>query len=327
MIRQFAKFLYLAIYGLTIFIFITGCVGSKKGSATKNEALTMQIKEKRDVVKFDTLKDQETPTLVTRGQSKARGIGVTPIIGTVVSLATNAIKNVISNEKKKYSAAYQFALTDLYFYDQLSTEGPFDPVGMQFSGFKLVRTFINKKGEIDTAFTASIGVDKSNPYEILNNSVFRLRLDDLDLRYTKAKVSATGKKTVNMDIEITFRSSYVNQQAVLFDNVALGKFYIFLRDAPLDTAAANYKSYYENLKGSMLTGRSFLIPRSFGYHMEDGQPVSGYSQGAYTITVEVKESTKNFFVTKVISENTNIIDLYKDKALQFIDQKLPSSLQ
>lgn len=327
MIRQFAKFLYLAIYGLTIFIFIAGCAGSKKGSATKSEALTMQIKEKRDVVKFDTLRDQETPTLVTRGQNKARGIGVTPIIGTVVSLATNAIKNVISNEKKKYSAAYQFALTDLYFYDQLSTEGPFDPVGMQFSGFKLVRTFINKKGEIDTAFTASIGLDKSNPYEILNNSVFRLRLDDLDLRYTKAKVSGTGKKTVNMDIEITFRSSYVNQQAVLFDNVALGKFYIFLRDAPLDTAAANYKSYYENLKGSMLTGRSFLVPRSFGYHMEDGQPVSGYSQGAYTITVEVKESTKNFFVTKVISENTNIIDLYKDKALQFIDQKLPSSLQ
>lgn len=326
MIRKFAKFSNLIIPGLAIFIFIAGCVGSKKGSATKNEALTMQIKEKRDVVKFDTLKNQETPTLVTRGQGKARGIGVTPIVGTVVSLATNAIKKVISDEKKKYSAAYQFALTDLYFYDQLSTEGPFDPVGMQFSGFKLVRTFINKNGEIDTAFTANIGLDKSNPYEILNNSVFRLRLDDLDLRYTKAKVSASGKKTVNMDIEITFRSSYVNQQAVLFDNVALGKFYIFLRDAPLDTAAANYKSYYENLKGSMLTGRSFLVPRSFGYHMEDGQPVSGYSQGAYTITVEVKESTKNFFVTKVISENTNIIDLYKDKALQYIDQKLPSSL-
>ena len=61
----------------------------------------MQIKEKRDVVKFDTLKDQETPTLLTRGQNKARGVGVTPVIGMVVSLATNAVKNVISNEKKK----------------------------------------------------------------------------------------------------------------------------------------------------------------------------------------------------------------------------------
>ena len=145
MIRQSAKLSYLAISGLTILIFIAGCTGSKKGSAIKNESLSMQIKEKRDVVKFDTLKDQETPTLLTRGQNKARGVGVTPVIGMVVSLATNAVKNVISNEKKKYSAAYQFALTDLYFYDQLSTEGPFDPVGMQFSGFKLVRTFINKK--------------------------------------------------------------------------------------------------------------------------------------------------------------------------------------
>lgn len=327
MIRHFEKKSILTISGLTIFLFFAGCAGSKSGSASKNEALTMQISEKRDVVKFDTLKDQETPTLATRGKNKARGAGLSPLVGSVFSLATDAVKNVISNEQKKYSAAYKFALTDLYFYDQLSTDGPFDPVGMQFSGFKLVRTFINKDGDTDTAFTARLGLDKSNPYEILNNSIFRLRLDELNLKYTKAKVSANGKKKVNMDIEITFHSSYVNQQAVLFDNVVLGKFYLFLREAPLDTAAEGYKAYYENLKGTMLTGRSFLVPRSFGYHMEEGEPKPGYSQGAYTITVDVKESTKNIFISKVISENTNIIDVYKDRAIKYIDKKLPSSLQ
>ena len=98
----------------------------------------------------------------------------------------------------------------MYFYDQLSNEGPFDPAGMQFAGFKIIRTFVNDEGKTDTAFTASFSLDKSNTYEILNNSMFRLRLDDIKLKYAKAKVDPLVKKILNMDIEIGFSSSYVN---------------------------------------------------------------------------------------------------------------------
>jgi len=316
---------------LSIFTLLTcsyGCLGSKAGSANKGEELTMRIKEKRDVVNFTALKDQEIPSLAVRGSNASRGLPLGPVAGNVLSLATDAIKNVIANEKKKYTAAYSFALTDLYFYDQLSNENAFDPVGLQFSGFKLVRTFVNKNGETDTAFTASFSLDKTNVYEMLNNSIFRLRLDDIKLKYAKAKMAATQKALLNMDIEIAFNASFLNHDAVLFDNVTLGKFYFFLRNAPLDSTAANYHSYYSSLKGNLLTGRSFIVPRSFGYHMENGEPKPGFSQGAYSITVNVKESSKDIFITKLISENTNIIiDAYREKAVNYVNKSLPANLQ
>ncbi len=305
--------------------FMVGCSSSRLGLAGKQEQLNMSIREKRDVINFSTLKDQEIPSLAIRGNNATRGLPVAPVVGNVLSLATNAIKKVIANEKKKYSAAYDFALTDLYFYDQLSNQSSFDPTGLQFNGFKIIRTFVNKKGGADTAFSASFVLDKTNTYEMLNNSIFRLRLEEINLKYAKAKLSAAGKKMLNMDIEITFHASFLNQDAVLFDNVTLGKFYLFLRNAPLDTNAVNYKSYYSDFKGNLLTGRSFIVPRSFGYHMENGEPKPGFSQGAYMITVKVKESSKDNFITKLISENTEIIiDNYREKAINYLDKKLPS---
>ena len=322
--KSLKKYFFQIVSVLVILLFLAGCVGSKTGSASKGEELNMHIKEERDIVNFSALKEQPTASLATRGKNKARGMDM--VIGNVVSIATDAIKNVIANEQKKYSATYQFALTDLYFYDQLSNEGPFDPVGMQFAGFKIARTFINKDGITDTAFTARFSLDTTNAYEILNNSIFRLRLDELTLKYAKAKVAATNDKKLNMDIEINIQSSYVNQDAVLFDNVSLGKFYLFIRNAPLDPAAANYHAYYNDLKGKRLTGRAFIVPRSFGYHREDGEPKPGYSQGAYSIDVKVKESSKNVFITKLITENTNLmIDVYKEKAIKLINKNLPGN--
>lgn len=302
--------------------FLAGCAGSHVGSANKAEELHMNILEKKDIVNFSQLKEQSAPSLASRGRNKARGLDI--LVGSVASIATDAIKKVISNEQKKYVANYEFALTDLYFYDQLSNEGPFDPVGMQFSGFKIVRTFMNKEGALDTAFSASFSLDTSNLYEILNNSMFRLRVNDFDLKYAKAKIAEGGAKELNMDIEITFRSSYVSPDGVLYDNVNLGKFYLFIRNAPLETTAKNHQPYYQNLKGKLLTGRSFIVPRSFGYHLEDGDAKPGYSQAAYHIDVKVKESSRNVFESKVITENTNLmIDSYKEKAVQYINKNLP----
>ena len=317
------RYFSIIITAAVCYSFFSGCIGSRVGSVSRGEALSMDIKERRDVVNFGALKEQPTASLATRGNSKARGLDVTSVVGNVFSVATDAIKNVIANEQKKYTANYQFALTDLYFYDQLSNESAFDPVGMQFAGFKITRTFINNLGNTDTAFTARFSLDTANAYEILNNSIFRLRVEDFKLLYAKAKVAASHQKMLNMDIEITVRSTYVNQDGNLFDNVSLGKFYLFIRDAPLDPNAENYHSYYKDLQGKLLTGRSFIVPRSFGYHIEKGTSRTGYSQGAYTITVVVKESSKDVFVAKVISENTNLmLDTYKKKVIKYINKNM-----
>ncbi len=312
---------------LLVIAFLDSCIPSKVGSASKDEKLAMNISEKTDVVDFSKLKVQTVPSLASRG-GKSRGIiPLAPITGGVLSLATDAIKKMIAKEKSKFNAEYQFGLTDLYFYDQLSNESAFDPAGLQFRGFKLVRTFTNKEGATDTAFTASFVLDTTNVYDILNNSIFRLRLEDFQLNYARVKLPSTGNKKLNMDIEISFTTAYVNPDGVLFDNVNLGKFYLLLRDAPLDKSDASYQSYYNSLRGKLLTGKSFMVPRSFGYHVEEDVPKAGYSQGAYSICVKVKESSKNAFVSTLIIDNsTPLIEGAHKNAEKELNKMLPEKL-
>ncbi|MGC4035060.1 MAG: hypothetical protein QM764_03800 [Chitinophagaceae bacterium] len=291
-------------------ILIHSCSTSNVSSAVNKEALSMKIKEQPDVINPDRLPSQQPLTmgeraLAAKGQS--RGL-LSPVAGSLVSMATDAVKTIIANKQKKYMADYQFGLTDLYFYDQLSNESAFDPAGMQFSGFKISRTFVNNSGNIDTALTADFVVDTSRISEMINNSIFRLKVKDFQLKHAKAKVENGNDRKLNLDFEITFMTSYVNDEGRLFDSVVLGKFYLFLRDAPLDEQEARYKPYYDSLKDTMLLGKSFIVPRSFGYHRElSGELKPGYSQGSYSIQVKVKESSKNHFVTKMIFENANMV--------------------
>lgn len=270
----------------------------------------MKIRERRNVINPQTLPSQQALTmgeraLVESGQARTL---LSPIAGSLVSMASNAVKRVIANDQKKYLAFYQFGLTDLYFYDQLSNDGPFDPVGLQFSGFRIIRTFQTEEGRTDTAMKAEFSLDTLNKSEMINNSRFRLRVKEFQLNYAKAKVSDKDEKKLNLDFEITFLTSYVNSDGMIFDSVVLGKFYLFLRKAPLDKSAPDYNSYYAALKDSLLHGRSFIVPRSFGYHREvNGEMKSGYSQGSYSIQVKVKESSKENFVNKVMLENANLI--------------------
>jgi len=288
----------------TLLILIS-CTATKYSSSGKNDQAKMVMAEKKDVIDYAALKKQEIASFQERTQSRAF---FAPMAGSLISLGTDAIKKMIANDKKKYTAEYKMGLTDLVFYDQLSTESAFDPVGMQFNGFTLVRTFINEDGKTDTALKAEFELDKTNPYEILNNSIFRLKLKSFTLNSAKAKIASNGPKTLNMDFEITLKTSYVNEQGVLFDNVTLGKFVFLLRNAPLDKSAPGYTAYYEGLKGKSLDGRSFIVPRSFGYHIDDnGVPTKSYSQGAYSIVVTVKESSKNSFVNTLLMDNSNQI--------------------
>ena len=65
------------------------------------------------------------------------------------------------------------------------------------------------------------------------------------------------------------------------------------------------------MKDSAVDGRSFIVPRSFGYYKaQDGSVAKSYSQGAYSITAKVTETAKDKFVTKILVDNSdNIIDM------------------
>lgn len=298
------------MYRLLIFaiaVVLTACKSTQYGMASNGESRKMIVQEKTDIIAYERVKIQTVPTLSDRAEG-GRAVGLTSLLGSAVSLGTNLVKTMIAKDKAKYTATYSFGLSDLYFYDQLSTESVFDPVGMQFGGFTLIRTFRNEAGQTDTALIARFELDTAQANEIINNSIFRIRLADLDLRYAKAKISKGQKKNLDLDFEFTFKTSYGNEQGQLFDNITLGKFIFNVREAPMDKNDPEYRAFYDKLKGTRLDGRSFIVPRSFGYYKDrNGNFQKAFSQGAYTIQAKITESANNKFVTEMISDNSDQI--------------------
>lgn len=298
------------------FSFFLSCKSPQYSSGKSFDNTEMAVQEKMDVINYAVLKEQMAPSMAERTSGAFANRG---LLSTAVSLGTNLVKQMIAKDRARYTGTYSFGATDLYFYDQLSTESVFDPIGMQFKSFTLVRTFTNREGVLDTAMTAEFELDMDNPNEIINNSIFRLKLKDIDIDYSKAKVTRAQKNNINMDIEIVFTTSFVNNQGQMFDNVELGKFYLFLRDAPLDKSSPDYEKYYANLRGRRLDGKSFIVPRSFGYYKnEEGEIKPSYSQGAYSISTKVTETSKDKFVTKVLLDNSSqLIDMLGTQMKRF----------
>lgn len=305
-------------------LLLASCATSKLSNKEKGESVDMVIDQQSEVINYALLERQQIPTLSSRiAKDRDRGLITAAIVGQAVSAGSKAVKKLIDAESKKYTAEYKSGLTNLFFYDQLSIKSAFDPIGMQFSGFTFVRTFKNKEGAVDTAIIArfSLDTDSNSIYDIFNNSFFKLRLDSIDIRYAKAKVSGSRwympwtlfqkkhDERLNLDFEIKFTTNYVNREGNLFSNVELGTFYLNLREAPLNKTAKGYTAYYDGVKGKALDGFSFLVPRSFGYYYHNGDFKESYSKGLYNVIINVKESSKDKFVDKmIISNSSQIVD-------------------
>jgi hypothetical protein len=285
------------------------CGASKYSNKRKGEVINASVKENSEVINYALFQQQEIPALADRGQS--RGLAV----GQVLSFAGKGVMALINMERKKYTATYEQSLTDLVFYDQLSDKSAFDPVGMQFNGFEVLRMVQTSRNTVDTAFYASFEPDLSNPYEIINNSFFRLKVKDIKLDYAKAKVADSrwylpwswgGKKKrnkLNLDLEIVFRATWVTSDGNYYDNVEIGRFLLTLRDIPLNQKDPARQKYFDDLKGTLLTGRCTLVPRSFGYYYFSGNQLQPcYGQGNYTIEAGIKESGTQNFVLKMTNK-------------------------
>jgi len=318
------KYTFLILLFCVILV-TTGCIGSKLGSAIKHEKVLMTAPPKRNVINYASLKiQQEKPlTLASRGEVTSRG-PATAFAGSLVSLGVTAVKQVINNENKKYISTWKQGLRDLYFYDQPSAEGPFDPTGMQFNGFTITRTF-EEDNRIQTAISADFEIDKDSvaSNEIINDAIFRLKLKDIKVNYAKAKVPV-GRDTLNIDFDIVFIASYIGKNGQMFKDVELGRFFLSLRKAPLDSTRAGYHEYYDKLKNKRLDGQCFIVPRSFGYYKtQDNSIVSLYNQGMFSIAVNVTECSRNSFVNKMLIRTADAgLDLGQSVIMNGIKAKL-----
>ena len=308
---------HFTLLAVGLAILFSGCTANKYSSKIEGESVTIKIKEDANLIKYATLQPQNTPELASASKSR----GMMDIVGQVASAAVNGVISLVDKEKKKYSASYQNSIGQCYFYDQVSESSAFDPTGMQFTGFTFLRRAKDNTGKTDTAVYARFRVDENNAYEIINNSSFKLRLDELKVNYAKAKIMAkrlyqplswfkTPKyPTLNMDFEITITSSFVNREGGIFNDVPVGKFYLTLRKIPLDKMDPAYDKFYATVKKDTVRGRSFLVPRSFGYYYDSKRQIKPcYGQGMYNIVVKVNESSlPNFVQTMLFDNSTEII--------------------
>ena len=292
-----------------ILISVSSCASYQYSNKTEQETVSMSIHENPTMLDLRTLETQEIPEYSSRSS----------IFGQAASLAFSGIKYMIDKEKKKYTASYKSSKQHLYFYSNISDKGAFDPSFMQFEGFDITRTFQNEKGQLDTALYISFAVDQDNLHEIINNSIFRLKVEEFQMNYSKVKIPASKwytpwtwflkeRNTVNLQFEIDINASWVTEGGSIYDNQNIGKFYLSLFNIPLEKGSKEYEQYIAEQIGRQLAGYSFLVPRSHGYYRDNNYELKQcHGQGKYNITATITEAGKNHFVQKVVHDKSDEI--------------------
>jgi len=290
------------------------CVGSKFGSQKKER---FYLTQKRNDVVLNAMARAHVQSHPPNLDARSRGL-LSTYSGGIISLGISAVDSLISKSKRKYTATWEYAKNDFYFYDQPSSYGPFDPVGMQFTGFE-----INRYVKIDkhdyTAVHAEFLVntdDSTASAQIINDGTFRLKVKEMKIKYAKAKVPFE-KKYLNVDFLITFTTSYVTREGQFYKDVGLGTICFSLRKAPLDSASdpKAYNDYYAKLADSVLTGKSMIVPRSYGYYKTVDSTKKGFTlvpywnQGNFSINVKVTESSKDNFTGVIFDSAGEIVTI------------------
>lgn len=283
---------------IALMIPAANCFSQPEKRAATSEKLEMRIDTSEDILPFDKIAYQKAYTMDERS---GRGI----VTSFLINKGVQGIQSLLDNRKKKYSADYSFAIKDESFYDQVSTQGPFDPTGIRFKGFTVSRVSKSEGNRGDTAFVARFCIDTSENKitDILNNGIFRLKLDSFAIKSSRVRLPR-HVKNLNLDFEITILSSYISSAGQIFQDVPIGKFIYSIRNAPMDPSDPSYNTFYRNLvkTHSQCTGQSFLIPRSAGYFKNDETKKieQCWGEGLYSVKVSVKECSRNKFIDKLI---------------------------
>ena len=139
------------------------------------------------------------------------------------------------------------------------------------------------------------------------------------MKYTKAKIPGfrwympwtaffAKRKHVNVDVDMEFSSSWVNDRSQIFRDEEIGRFFFDLRQVPIDYNSPEYIEFVKNTIGRKVYGFSYLIPRSFGnYITYQNEIQSCFGKGQYNISATITETAKDHFVSRVMSQNKDYI--------------------
>jgi hypothetical protein len=285
-----------------------------QNKAGRDEKLEMSVDTAENILPPEMIRAQRA---YAAGETPGRGI----VASFLINKGIQGIQSLIDNRKKKYSSDYSFAIKDESFYGHISTDGPFDPTGIRFKGFTVARVARGEDKHVDTLFIAKFSLDTSENRirEIMNNGIFRLRLDTFAIKSSRVRLPK-HVKDLNLDFEITFLSSYIGGTGQINQDITVGKFLYSIRNAPLDPNDSSYDKFYNNIakRRPECTGQSFLVPRSAGYYKDEDTRVvkQCWGQGLYSVKVSVKECSRNSFIDKVIIYSSGDILSVGNSSLQ-----------
>lgn len=295
---------------------IYGCSGSKY-SHTNGKSIVNVAPVENPKLLYESGKYREQKIA---DFNEKDGEGRNALIGQAISLALTAANQLIAAEQKKYTVEYKRKIDHIYFYDQVSDKGVFDPTGMQFDGVDIINEITSGKGknkQTDTAMFITFEVDKENPYSIINNSIFHMKLKECRVNYTRAKMAKTkwynpiswGQKKLdellNIDIEVILKTTYITEQGVMLKDEVIGSFLYPIRNMPMNPEHPNYQKFRDDLKGTPMQGFSFLIPRSIGHRIgANGKLEPVFSQARFSMEIRVRESGRDKFVERTFFENS-----------------------
>jgi hypothetical protein len=247
----------------------------------------------------------------------SRGFVSSEMLIQGANLAIQGVKYLIDESKKKYVAEYTGGIHNENFYATNSKSGMLDPEGIQFKGFVFERKFADKKKETLDAVKIAVSLDESKMEDLYFNARFYLKLDSAVIDYAKVKLNdkkwyipwtwfIKKQTTFNLDMEINILANWLDETGSIHSDVPFGKFILPLRNIPVDPNSDARKVYFEKLKNTSIAGSSYIIPRSVTYCTDKkGKSEPCFGRGNFNITVKVKESSKEGFVTKIIHENSD----------------------
>jgi hypothetical protein len=295
---------------LSILVLFGSCTSYKYSNKTGKEEVVMASLDYKEPITLQKVVAQNNPAEVSRGFVSSEML----IQGA--NLAIQGVKYLIDESKKKYVAEYTGGIHNENFYATNSKSGMLDPEGIQFKGFVFERKFADKKKETLDAVKIAVSLDESKMEDLYFNARFYLKLDSAVIDYAKVKLNdkkwyipwtwfIKKQTTFNLDMEINILANWLDETGSIHSDVPFGKFILPLRNIPVDPNSDARKVYFEKLKNTPIAGSSYIIPRSVTYCTDKkGKSEPCFGRGNFNITVKVKESSKEGFVTKIIHENS-----------------------
>jgi hypothetical protein len=295
---------------IVLVLLVGSCTSYKYSNKSKNESVVLSAVHFEEALTLKKAVLMNNPDL-----DASRGFISTDLLIQGANLAIQGVNHLIKESQKNYNAEYIGGLNNENFYAANSSKGMMDPDGVQFKGFVFERTFKQKKEQPEMAVKAWFSLDQSKIQDIYFNSKFYLKLDSIQIKYSKVKINEKKwylpwtlflrtPKTFNLDFEIAVMSNWIDENGLIHQSVPFGKFLLPLRNIPIDPDKKETGIYFDKLRNTHLSGSSYLIPRSVTFCTDKrGEVNQCFGRGAFDIQVKVRESSKEGTVAKLIHEN------------------------